>query len=115
MSDSSWRFSSSPKSERELLELALVLGELLAHALALPLEGLAQVLLLPLAALAELLDRERRQLLGARLELRQELLDVARRRVEELAAGSPRRARGGSASPSERSSRSSVFASASRA
>ena len=37
--------------QRELLELRLVLLELLAHALALPLEGLAQVLLLALAAL----------------------------------------------------------------
>ena len=33
----------------------------------------------------ELLDRERGQLLGARLELGQELRDVARRRVEQLA------------------------------
>ncbi len=36
-------------------------------------------------ALAELLDGERRQLLGTRLELGQELFDVAGSRVEELA------------------------------
>ncbi len=48
-------------------------------------EGLAQVLPLPLAALPELVDGERRQLLGARLKLGQELLDVAGRRGEELA------------------------------
>ncbi len=58
-------------------------GELFAHALGLPLEGLAQVLVLLRAALPELVDGERRELLGPRLELGQELLDVAGRRGEE--------------------------------
>ena len=66
----------------ELLECALVLGKLFAHPLALPLKRFAQILLFPRAALLELLDGECRQFLGPRLELRQQLLDVARRRVE---------------------------------
>src|SRR3990172_10460532 len=72
------------EAERELLELRLGPRELLAHALALPLEGLAQVLLLALAALLELVDRDLRQRRGARLELGQELGDVTGCRGEKL-------------------------------
>ena len=60
MSDSSCRFSSSPKSKVSCLKSRLMLGELFAHALALPLEDLAQILLFALAALLELLDRQAR-------------------------------------------------------
>src|SRR5207247_1053692 len=71
--------------ESEVLETGLVLSELFAHALTLLLEGLTQVLLLPLPAPPELVDRDRRQFFGARLELGQELFDIAGSRVEELA------------------------------
>src|SRR5439155_11017719 len=72
--------------EGQLPELvALVPGELLAHPLALTLEGFAQVLLLALAALLELLDGERCEFLRTRLELGQKVLYVAGGRVEQLA------------------------------
>ncbi len=64
--------------------LPFVLRELLLDAPALALEGLAQVLLLPLAALPELLDGERREFLGPRLELGQEFVDVPARPLQAV-------------------------------
>ena len=71
--------------QRELRDPWLGLLELFAHARALPFQDLAQILLFPLATFPERLDRECRHLMGARLQLRQEIGDVAGRGGEELA------------------------------
>ena len=57
--------------------------ELLDDALALPTKRLLQVARLPLAPLSQPAGRQRGQLRGSRLQLREKLLDVARRRGQQ--------------------------------
>ena len=70
--------------EGDLGVLALVAVELFDDALALAAKRLFEVARLPLAPLPQPAGRQLGDLVGARLELRQQLLDVARRGRQQL-------------------------------